>query len=130
MADQKFQIIDQSTSPPTVVPLHLDDNGDGTYSIGVVSTPGTGSGDASATLYAGTLVTSTVAAALAASQAVREVIVQNDPDSAVDILVGSATAQPIQLKPGWSLTILVANLATVYAKSVSGTPVLNYLGRS
>jgi len=85
---------------------------------------------ASATLYAGTLTTSTSAAALAASQAIREVIVQNDPDSTTDVLIGNSSAQTIQLKPGDALVIAVANLATVYAKSVSGTPVVNYLGRS
>lgn len=84
----------------------------------------------SATLYPGTLATSTSAAALASSQAVREVLLQNDPDNTVDILVGNTTAQTIQLKPGWSVTIPVSNLATVFAKSVSGTPTLNYLGRS
>jgi hypothetical protein len=109
------------------LPMLLIDNGDGTYSLGIASVA---AAEASATLYAGTLTTSTTAAALAASQAAREVIVQNDPDSTADILVGSASAQTIQLKPGWSVTIPVANLATVFVKSVSGAPVANYLGRS
>lgn len=86
--------------------------------------------DSSDTLYAGTLSTSTVAAALAASQKTREVLVQNDPDNTVDIFVGSSSAQPIQLKPGDSLVVPVSNLALLYAKSASGTPVLNYLGRA
>jgi hypothetical protein len=81
-------------------------------------------------LYAGTLATSGSAAALATTQAVREVVVQNDPDNTADVLIGNSTSQTIQLKPGWSITIPVADLATVYAKSVSGTPVVNYLGRS
>lgn len=107
-------------------PLLLIDNGNGTYSLGATSAD-VGASD---TLYAGALATSTSAAALAASQAVHEVIVQNDPDNTVDILVGNASAQPIQLKPGWSVTIPVSNLATVFVKSVSGTPTANYLGRS
>jgi hypothetical protein len=86
--------------------------------------------ETSATLYAGTLATSGSAAALATTQAVREVVVQNDPDNTADVLIGNSTSQTIQLKPGWSITIPVADLATVYAKSVSGTPVVNYLGRS
>lgn len=86
--------------------------------------------DTSSTLYAGTLTTSTSAAALAASQAVREVLVQNDPDNSADVLIGTSSAQTIQLRPGQSIVIPVANLATVYAKSVSGTPTINYLGRS
>lgn len=86
--------------------------------------------NASATLYAGTLTTSTTAAALASTQAVREVLVQNDPDNSADVLIGNSSAQPIQLKPGQSIVIPVADLATVYAKSGSGAPVVNYLGRS
>jgi len=86
--------------------------------------------ESSATLYAGTLATSGSAAALTTTQAVREVVVQNDPDNTTDVLIGNASAQPIQLKPGWSITIPVTDLATVFAKSVSGTPLVNYLGRS
>lgn len=86
--------------------------------------------DTSATLYAGTFATSGSAAVIASTQAVREVMVQNDPDSTADMLIGNASAQTIQLKPGWSVVIPVADLATVYAKSVSGTPGGNYLGRS
>ena len=86
--------------------------------------------NASATLYAGTLTTSTTAAALASTQAIREVLIQNDPDNSADVLVGNSSAQPIQLKPGQSMVIPVADLATVYAKSISGAPVVNYLGRS
>ena len=86
--------------------------------------------DTSATLYVGTLATSITAAPIAASQAVREVAVQNDPDNTADMLIGNSIAQTIQLKPGDTLIIPVANLATVYAKSVRGTPTLNYLGWS
>lgn len=86
--------------------------------------------NASDTLYAGTLTTSTTAAALASTQAIREVLIQNDPDNSADVLVGNSSAQPIQLKPGQSMVIPVADLATVYAKSISGAPVVNYLGRS
>ena len=70
------------------------------------------------------------AAAVASTQAVREVLIQNDPDNSADVLVGNSSAQTIQLKPGQSVVIPVTNLATVYAKSVSGTPTINYLGRS
>lgn len=86
--------------------------------------------DTSDTLYDGTKALTTVAAAIAASQAVREVLIQNDPDNTIDIFVGNATSQSIQLKPGQSIVIPVSNLATVFAKSASGTPTLNYLGRS
>lgn len=84
----------------------------------------------SSVLYAGTLSTSGTAAAIAASQAISEVVIQNDPDNTDDILVGNSTAQTIQIKPGNAIVLPVSNLALVYAKSVSGTPTLNYLGRS
>ena len=80
-------------------------------------------------LTAGTNTTSVTAESLATSQTVDEVTVQNDPDNTVDILVGNSTAQPIQLAPGQSVSVMVDNIATVYIKSVSGTPVVNYLAR-
>jgi hypothetical protein len=85
---------------------------------------------ASATLYAGTLAATTSAAALASSQAVKEVLIQNPPDAAANILIGNASAQPIVLEPGDAATIEVANLATVYVKTASGSITVNYLGRS
>lgn len=86
--------------------------------------------NASDTLYPGTANLTTNAAAIATSQAVREVLVQSDPDNTVDIFIGNAAAQSIQLKPGQSASLPVSNLAMIYAKSASGTPILNYLGRS
>lgn len=84
----------------------------------------------SATLYAGTAALTTVAAAIATTQAINEVVIQSDPDNVVDVFIGNATAQPLQLKPGWAITIPVSNLATIYAKTASGTASLNYIGRS
>lgn len=88
-----------------------------------------GGAGASATLTAGTLTTSTTAAALAATLAVTEIMVQNDPDNTIDVFVGNATAQPLQLSPGDSLVLAVNDLAKVYVKSASGTPLVNYLAR-
>lgn len=126
MADKVGYIgaVDGTTQMP--IPVTFHDNGDGTWSQGDYS----GSASASAALYAGTLATSTIAAAIASSQAVSEVLVQNDPDNTVDLFIGNASAQPIQLKPGDSLSLSVTNLAIVFAKAASGTPTLNYLGRS
>ena len=84
----------------------------------------------SATLYPGTNTTSTTPEALAGSQAVREVLIMNDPDNTVDILVGDVTAQTIQLVPGQAIAIPTTNLANVYIVSVSGTPTVSYLGRN
>lgn len=80
-------------------------------------------------LFAGTNATTTTAEVLAAAQAVFEVVVQNDPDSTTDLLVGNATVQVIQVAPGQSVSIPASDLSLVYIKSVSGTPTANYLAR-
>ena len=110
--------------------LKYVDNGDGSYSPQVVSSAAEGGGGVSATLYAGTLTTSTTPAALAASQAVSEVVVQNDPDNTIDVLIGNASAQTVQLAPGDSITVPVDNLSKLYVVAASGAPVVNYLARS
>lgn len=68
----------------------------------------------------------TVAAALAA-QACKAIIVQADPDNTVDVLVGDATNQPIQLTPGQSITLPVSNHNLLYHKTASGAANLNVI---
>lgn len=41
MADLVFQLFDKSTSPPTIAPIRLVDNGDGTYSLRTSGAGGT-----------------------------------------------------------------------------------------
>lgn len=84
---------------------------------------------ATAVLTAGTNALSTTAEALRASLVAWECLVQNDPDNTVDILVGDATSQTIQLAPGQAITLPIQNAATIYLKSVSATPTANYLCR-
>jgi hypothetical protein len=55
------------------------------------------------------------------------VFVQNDPDNTVDLLVGNATAQPIQLAPGDGTWIGIDDASKVYTKAVSSTANVNYL---
>lgn len=86
--------------------------------------------DTSDTLYDGTKALTTVAAAIAASQAIREAWVQADPANTVDVLVGSATSQSTRLRPGQPVVIPINDLAKIFAKSVTGTATINYLGRS
>jgi hypothetical protein len=86
--------------------------------------------DTSDTLYDGTKALTTVAAAIAASQAIREAWVQADPANTVDILVGSSTSQSTRLRPGQPVVIPINDLAKIFAKAVTGTASLNYLGRS
>lgn len=84
----------------------------------------------SETLYAGTVSVGTTASALAASQDITKVVVQNDPISTNDLLVGNATVQPIKLVPGASIEIEVNDLSKVYVKAATGTVTANYLAGS
>lgn len=54
------------------------------------------------------------------------VILQSDPDNTDDILIGDTGAQTLQLAPGDWLSFPIKNTVTIFAKSVSGTPVLAY----
>ncbi len=54
------------------------------------------------------------------------VILQSDPDNTDDMLIGDTGAQTIQLTPGQSFAFDIRNTVKIFAKSVSGTPVLNY----
>jgi hypothetical protein len=77
----------------------------------------------------GTKSIDTNAAAITASQACVEVLCQADPDNLVDVLIGSATSQPIKLKPGQNINVPAKNVNKVYAKSSAGTAVLNWIAR-
>lgn len=72
---------------------------------------------------------STTAEALATTLVTWECLVQNDPDSTTDILIGNATKQVIQLSPGQSFVIPIRDVSLIYAKAVSGTPVAAYICR-
>jgi hypothetical protein len=80
-------------------------------------------------LYAGTgtaPLSGANAAALAA-QACSAVVVQNDPDSTVDLMVGnSTTVVPLQLVPGQSVTIPVSNTSLVFVRSNSAATNATY----
>jgi len=84
----------------------------------------------SATLYDGTVSVTTVAAAIAPSQSCATLILQADPANTVTILVGNGTGQHFALMARDSLQLSVSNIALVYAKTTTGTAVLNYLARS
>lgn len=72
--------------------------------------------------------TATGSAVVLPTVAGKSVLLQSDPDNTDDILVGSASAQPIQLIPGQWLAADITNLNAFYLKrAVSGSPVLNYL---
>lgn len=58
-----------------------------------------------------------------------EVILQSDPDNTVDIFVGPASSQPIQLTPGQPFSITINQPALLYGKAASGSPTVNWLVR-
>lgn len=93
-------------------------------------TPGGGPPNPSVVLYGGTLAATTTAAAVGSDQRISEILVQNDPNNGVDILVGGSATQPIRLQPGQTLVLPVGNVNVVYAKTVSGTGTVNWLGRN
>ena len=72
-----------------------------------------------------TLTLSTTKASLLDRSCVA-VLLQSDPDNTVDILIGDTGAQTLQLTPGQSFWLPIRNPITIFAKSVSGTPVLAY----
>jgi hypothetical protein len=76
-----------------------------------------------------TAVTSTPAA-LAANQPCSSVLVQNDPGSANNILIGDSAHQYVQLKAGQSVSIPCANLNQLYVATASGTATANWISVS
>ncbi|MBC7107664.1 MAG: hypothetical protein H5T41_02570 [Methanomassiliicoccales archaeon] len=83
----------------------------------------------SAGVAAGTKSCTTSASQVAADQACVEVLCQADPDNTSDVLIGSATTQPVKLRPGQNIVIPCSNVNLLYAKSSAGTAVLNWLSR-
>ena len=82
--------------------------------------------------YSGPISVSTDAAITNTAHALvatpcRAVVLQADPDNAQDIFIGDEDSQPMQLVAGQSLSLRVPNLNRVFAKSASGTMILNWL---
>lgn len=84
----------------------------------------------SSVLYAGTLTATTTAAPVTVTQACAETVVQADPNNLVDVFVGNSATQPVQLVPGGTVTMAVANANLVWVRSASATAVVNWLARS
>jgi hypothetical protein len=60
-------------------------------------------------------------------QACLEVLVQNDPSSAVNVYVGPATAQYVVLVPGASITIPINNVNRIWAGTDGGAATVNWI---
>lgn len=59
--------------------------------------------------------------------AILEVILQNDPGSAVNMFIGNAFGQYFVLTPGQSITIPINNLNRVWAGTAGGAATLNWI---
>lgn len=66
-------------------------------------------------------LTTTAAAALSASQACKQVLVQNLPANTVDVLIGDSSSQTIRLRPGDSIVLPVSNVNLIYGANASST---------
>ena len=60
-------------------------------------------------------------------RAILEVIVQNDPGSAVNAFIGNEFNQYLVLTPGQSITIPINNLNRVWAGTAGGAATINWL---
>jgi len=78
----------------------------------------------SSSMVAATIVATDTAAALVA-QACRSLLLQADPDNTVDAFIGDASTQPIQLAPGASVVLPVANANVVYVVTATDTARVN-----
>jgi hypothetical protein len=76
---------------------------------------------------AGTLSATTSAALLGSNTQCIAVLVQNDPGSTPNVLVGDSTNQYVALQPGQCITIPCSNVNQVYVKSASSTATVNWL---
>ena len=92
------------------------------YSIEAIIPP-------SSTLIDGTLNVTTAAAPLGTAIAISEVVLQVDPDVAIDVFVGRSDSQSFHLQPGGGMVIPIDYLDKIFAKTPSGTSTLNYLAR-
>jgi hypothetical protein len=75
----------------------------------------------------GQVSATTTPAALAASQSCISVLVQNDPGSSNNLLVGGSGGQYINLKAGQAITVNCSNLNMVYITGNGGNATCNYL---
>jgi hypothetical protein len=79
---------------------------------------------------AGQTSVTTTPGALAATQPCSAVLVQNDPGSANNVLIGDSAHQYVQLKPGQSVSIPCSNLSQVYVATAAGTATANWISVS
>lgn len=77
-------------------------------------------------LFAGSIVAGVAEQALG-TQPCRDLFLQNDPGSAVNVLIGPSGRQVYALRPGDALRIDVIDVSLVYCRAPAGAPVVNWL---
>ena len=79
------------------------------------------------------MITGTINAAFTAQALIQqqtkcfEVLVQNDPASAVNLKVGNEFGQYVELVAGESITIPITDANKIYISTDSGTATVNYI---
>lgn len=81
-------------------------------------------------LIGGTFVVSAPTQLTTVPQSVGSVLVQNDPSSTTNLLVGGVAGQWIVLGPGDSEEIRVSSPTLVYVANATGTPTCNWLAEA
>lgn len=76
----------------------------------------------------GTLTTTAVALGTS-TQDLTELVIQADPDNAVDILIGSSASQGWKLEPGDQFNLPIRNPGLLWGKSASSTATYSLFGR-
>lgn len=86
----------------------------------------------SASLFAGVQTGTVTPAALnnGVSIPCREVLIQNQPINAINVLVGIQALRPIHLVPGDIVTIPIDDVSKVWIATPSGTSITGFLGRT
>jgi hypothetical protein len=89
--------------------------------------PNLGTGD---NPFTGQLTATTSPQALGAQTSANgcsQVIVQNDPGSSVNVLVGNSSNQYFSLKPGVSIAIPCSSIGLIYVTAASSTATVNWI---
>jgi len=60
---------------------------------------------------------------------IREIMIQNDPTNAGNLIVGTVINQFIVLTPGQAITLPIISLTLIYVKMSVGTGTANWLAR-
>lgn len=78
---------------------------------------------------AGTTAVATTAVSIATTVNCSEIFLQNSHDSASRVLIGTTTAQTIEINPGEWMVIPVTRVSGLRAICTSGTATLNWMTR-